>query len=255
MKELLLQASWAKRLSQSGFKRATNLFLTQGCPVCDRPTAQTFCPDCERQIYAHSQPDKLGEHRDAEGNCVLPVSALGRYRGPLKRAILAMKYGDRPEVAGPLGAALARQWLSHQKPTSPNTHPKNSGGLYAVPIPLHADRQKSRGFNQAELIAQTFCQVSRLPLLAHGLVRVHATKPQHELGLLDRQQNLEQVFQVGQSLHQIAHRLSHRGAKNPTVLLVDDIYTTGATVQSAVDTLKKSRIAVVGIATVARAGL
>ena len=105
----------------------------------------------------------------------LPVIAFGHYSGSLKRAILAMKYGDRPDVAIPLGTALAQEWLSQQakqpgkqpvtqpvkQPTSQRLTLQNHSNIYAVPIPLHADRQKSRGFNQAELIARAFCRWSQ----------------------------------------------------------------------------------------------
>ena len=237
------------------------LFLSRGCAVCDRPTSQTFCLDCQRQVF---QPETV-QHQakdqpDLQGDPTLPVSALGLYNGSLKRAILAMKYGDRPEVARPLGTALGWHWLAQQPQTPWKTWNKTAkiayrDALYALPIPLHAGRQKSRGFNQAELIARAFCQVSKVPLLADGLLRVQATRPQHELGLAERQQNLEQVFQVGESLHQRARRARAKGKASPSVLLVDDIYTTGATVQSAAATLRQAGISVKGIVTVARAAL
>ncbi len=220
----------------------------QGCAVCDRPTANPFCTDCDRQISqqtSHYSPSL----NQASGN--LRISALGAYGGSLKRAILAMKYSDRPDVARPLGAALAQHWLSQQ------TTPLADHHLYAIPIPLHAGRQKSRGYNQAELIADSFCRVSRVPLLADGLVRSQATKPQHELDLAARQQNLDQVFEVSASLHRIVKKLAQQSNKGRkiAVWLVDDIYTTGATAQSAVRTLEHSGITVLGMATVARASL
>ena len=220
----------------------------QGCAVCDRPAADPFCTDCDRQIsrQASCHAPSLNQ---ASGD--LRISALGSYGGSLKRAILAMKYSDRPDVARPLGAALAQHWLSQQTTQLASHH------LYAIPIPLHASRQKSRGYNQAELIADSFCRVSRMNLLADGLVRSQATKPQHELGLAARQQNLDQVFDVGASLHKIVRRLAQQSNKEREVAvwLIDDIYTTGATAQSAVQTLEQSGIKVFGIATVARAAL
>ncbi len=234
------------------------LFLSQGCAVCDRPTAQTFCLDCQRQIFQpEAAQNQAKDQPDLQGDPALPISVLGLYSGSLKRAILAMKYGDRPEVAKPLGTALARHWLAQQPIALPNKTTPATGRLvpYALPIPLHAGRQKSRGFNQAELIARAFCQVSKVPLLADGLVRVQATRPQHALGLAERQQNLDQVFEVGKSLHRRAHHARENGKASPSVLLIDDIYTTGATVRSAAATLSQAGISVVGIVTVARAAL
>lgn len=242
-----------KQVGKASLKQIMGLFLAQACPVCDRPTAHTFCLDCQRQIYPRqiylerrskvpSQQNKVSSEQG-----LLPICALGLYSGSLKRAILAMKYGDRPDVAAPLGAALAQHWLA-QQPTTLSHASANKPLLCAVPIPLHAERQKSRGFNQAELIARAFCQISELPLLTHGLTRIQSTRPQHELGLAERQQNLNQVFQVGPSLHR-------RSQASLAVLLVDDIYTTGATAQSAAATLRQAGISVAGIVAVAQAEL
>jgi ComF family protein len=247
------------QLGKAGFKQVMGLFLAQACPVCDRSTAHTFCLDCQRQIYpdrSSKVPSKPSSVSSAQG--LLPICALGLYSGSLKRAILAMKYGDRPDVAAPLGAALAQHWLA-QQPTVLSSASLHKPLLYAVPIPLHAERQKSRGFNQAELIARAFCQISELPLLSQGLVRTQSTRPQHELGLAERQQNLNQVFQVGPSLQRLVDLRQQgsrqQGKSTPTVLLVDDIYTTGATAQSAAVTLRRAGISVAGIVAVAQAEL
>ena len=226
----------------------------QGCAVCDRPTAAPFCTDCDRQIS--QQTSRRAPSLDqASGD--LCISALGAYSGALKRAILAMKYSSRPDVARPLGTALARHWLSQQ---SLSQTIRRSGGqsghhLYAIPIPLHAGRQQSRGYNQAALIADAFCRVSGVSLLADGLVRSQATQPQHELGLAARQQNLDQAFKIGAPLYKIMRRVAQRSdrAREVSVWLIDDIYTTGATAHSAVRTLEQAGVSVLGIATVARA--
>lgn len=236
-----------RRQGRVGFRSWANLFLSQGCPVCDRPTNQTFCLDCQRQLPFLEKASFQSWHQDDAHP--LPVRALGIYGGTLKRAILAMKYCDRPEVAKPLGSALAQQWLNQPLPPQSSQFPQSS--LYTVPIPLHAQRQRQRGYNQAELIARAFCQGSGLPLLANGLQRTQATLPQHQLSLSARQQNLSQAFQLGPSLNRVVQRQAH----SPSVLLIDDIYTTGTTARSAAEILGQAGISVIGILAVARAVL
>lgn len=240
----------AQRLGKTGLKNWTSLFLQQGCPVCDRPTSQTFCPDCQRQLSS----DLTAGGRSVQGwyrneSHPLPVSALGIYSGPLKRAILAIKYSDRPDVAIPLGSALGQQW--HHQPHPTTRYPR----LYAVPIPLHADRLATRGYNQAELIARAFCQSSGLPMLAAGLNRTQATQPQHQLSLSARQQNLAQAFRVGPSLNRMLDSSPSQRQCRPAAVLIDDIYTTGTTARSAADTLARAGMPVIGILAVARAVL
>ncbi|CAN5837410.1 ComF family protein [soil metagenome] len=253
------KANWVSRFGAEqsgrvGLRNLLGVFLAQGCPVCDRPTSQTLCTDCQRQIQAGpSVPLPLplrvaAAQTEFHAEFQLPVGALGTYSGTLKRAILALKYGDRPDVATPLGAALGQQWLKFTQ--SGITGPVGAATrLYALPIPLHAERQKSRGYNQAELIAQAFCQVSGLSLLADGLTRTQATLPQHQLSLTARQQNLSQAFQVGRSLRQILRQ------RSAAVVLIDDIYTTGTTAQSAAVTLAQAGVTVVAMMSVARATL
>ena len=235
---------WANGLKirqkgRASFRNLTSLFLAQRCVVCDRPTLQPFCLDCQRQVLP--APVEVSVCPTAERDR-LPVISLGTYDGALKRAILKLKYGDRPDIARPLGVGLGQQWQAQRFAPDADRRTK----LYAVPIPLHADRHRARGYNQAELIAQAFCRVSGLPLLAQGLMRTQATLPMHRLSLPARQQNLIQAFQVGPSLQRVVQ---------PHVLLIDDIYTTGTTVQSAADTLAQAGILVRGVLVVARATL
>lgn len=233
--------------SRATLNRVARLFLNQPCPICDRATPQTFCPDCDRQLVQSFQ-----QHVQIQTANSLSITALGKYDGILKQAILAMKYRDRPDVALPLGAALAKRWQTSCTPAN-QTSAKQT---IALPIPLHAERQKSRGYNQAERIATAFCQMSGLRHFPHGLQRVKVTQPQHALSASERAQNLAQVFQVGDTLQKELSRKNRQPARSkPAILLIDDIYTTGATARSAAATLKQMEIPVLGIAVLAKAGL
>ena len=253
----------AKYLSTAGIKSLLGVVLKTGCSVCDRPTNTVFCADCQRQIEAdcyskiHWPPDW---QLDISGE--IPVGALGPYQGTLKQAIRALKYEHRSEVASVLGAALGQRWRSrqqHQPHQLRRQHPDKrvaSAGfnvaeraVSVVPIPLHANRLSQRGYNQAALIARSFCRSSGLPLIEHGLVRVQDTQPQHQLGLGERQENLKSAFRVGTALQ----KRQQRSGRGLNVLLIDDIYTTGATTQSAAEVLMAAGISVVGMLSVARA--
>jgi ComF family protein len=168
------------------------------------------------------------------GQGQLPVFAWGVYGGALKRAIAALKYENQPQLARPLGHWLAKSWLNSQLA---------SKALIVVPIPLHPDRQKQRGYNQAALLAQSFCEITGLHLQQMGLERMQATKAQFGLSIREREKNLANAFGLGPGFRR------HRPAK--PVLLVDDIYTTGATARSAVETLHHYEIQVYGLATIA----
>jgi ComF family protein len=159
------------------------------------------------------------------------------YGGVIKRAIAVMKYDHQPEIARPLGQWLGNTWLLH------SLHQEQQ--IVVVPIPMHASKQKQRGYNQAALIAQSFCQTTGLKLRLNGLIRVRETEAQFGLSGADREKNLAEAFAIGSDFRKFHPKAS--------VLLVDDIYTTGATAKSAVQTLHQSGIKVLGLAAVATA--
>ena len=212
-------------------KALLNSFLESNCPLCERSSSEVLCDYCMRQLDRCSIPDPSSLWQKP-----LPVFAWGKYGGVLKRAIATMKYDNHPQIASILGELLGEAWLLNAP--SPLYKP------VIVPIPLHPEKQKKRGFNQAALIARGFCNITGLKLKPKGLERLRETEAQHSLSASDRNKNLAGAFRVGQDLY-----------KPPLqpVLLVDDIYTTGATAKSAVQALHNSQIAVLGIATSAAA--
>jgi predicted amidophosphoribosyltransferase len=107
---------------------------------------------------------------------------------------------------------------------------------------MHPKKQKQRGFNQAALIAEGFCNVTGYKLKVNGLERIKETEAQFSLSAVQRQENLANAFILGKDL---------RRHPNIPILLLDDIYTTGATVKAAVQTLEQHQITVLGVAAVA----
>lgn len=217
--------TWTKNLTG-----LLNLFLQSHCPLCQRATSQEFCQHCTKQLQnCHlKNPNSLWQ-------APIPVFGWGIYGGSLKRAIAVMKYENQPQIARPLGQWLGEAWLLNL--------PKHEQQPVVVPIPLHASKQKQRNYNQAALIAQSFCQTTGLKLKLNCLTRVRETKAQFGLSVSDREKNLAEAFAVEQKFP--------RSFPNVSVLLIDDIYTTGATARCAVQTLRQCGIAVLGLAAVA----
>lgn len=206
------------------------------CPLCDRPTNQGVCRDCERQIRACQFNNPTFWHEDR-----LRGFAWGRYDGALKQAIATIKYHDHPELARPLGHWLGKAW-EHSHRELPNA--------MVMPIPMFAEKQKQRGFNQAELLAEAFCQITRLPLERRGIVRVRSTEAQFGLSATERTQNLKDAIQ----LHPTFSKRAAIHKRPRPVILLDDIYTTGATVQAATQALQREGIPVWGVVVLAKTG-
>ncbi len=200
------------------------LGLRPRCPLCQRWATAVFCSDCLSQLQV------------CQSKCSsTTVLAWGNYAGALKRAIALLKYDGRAEIARPLGQWLAQSWLQQEVLQQ----------CVVVPIPLHDQRRSQRGYNQAELIARSFCQVTGLKMRSQALIRRRATQAQFGLTITERQRNLEQAFALGPDF-------KRQRPKWP-VLLLDDIYTTGATIKAATQVLQKSGIQVHGTVAVAQA--
>ena len=206
-------------------KSFLSLFLKSNCPLCQRPAAAEFCPYCRKQLQRCQLADP-GQFWASEK----AVFVWGEYGGTLKRAIAAFKYQNNPQLRKPLGGLLAEAWLNYPEIGIDN--------LTVVPIPMNREKQKQRGFNQAELLAESFCDLTGLPLQRHGLERVKDTKPLFELSLRERQAEMKDALILGKDFR--------RRRPRDRVLLVDDIYTSGTTVRSAIQVLKQSGISVYG---------
>ncbi|NJR49293.1 MAG: ComF family protein [Leptolyngbyaceae cyanobacterium CSU_1_3] len=211
-------------------KEVCSLFLQATCPLCERPTLGEFCPTCEQQIQKcqFKNPAQFWQAQPA-------VFAWGAYQDALKRTIAHLKYDNQPALAEPLGQWLAQSWLAADLSRS---------RLIVVPIPMHPTKQQQRGYNQADLIAQSFCKFTGYPLRVRGLERLRSTEALFGQSAGQRSQSLAQAFGLGKEFR--------RDRPSAPVLLLDDIYTTGATVRSAIQTLRQAGITVHGVAVVAK---
>jgi ComF family protein len=163
----------------------------------------------------------------------------GVYDGALKRAIATCKYEHHPEIATLLGAKMAQAW--QQDPSTKQLFRK-FGSISAVPIPLHPQRLQARGFNQAEILARSFCAEAGYRCFPQALIRTKNTKPQIETkNIRERESNLAKAFEIG--------TVSGLGK---SIILVDDIYTSGSTVREAIATLTAAKITVSAVVVLAK---
>lgn len=235
--------SMAKSWVSRSIEALSELVWRSPCALCDRPSqAQGLCTACDRKLVATQLPADRRWLTIAPG---LPLLAWGLYDGALKRAIATLKYDGQTKLATALGHGLGRMWLepSPTSPIAPIVQRLMCESPLVIPIPLHENRQRDRGFNQAELLAVSFCDVTGLTLARSGLRRVRDTQTQFSLKTGDRVANLRDAFTIGSSLLQQRPR---------SVILVDDIYTSGATVRSALERLQGAGWPVAAVVVAAR---
>ncbi len=154
-----------------------------------------------------------------------------RYHPPIDRLIQALKYRDRLDLARHLGRMLGTvvQDSTASKPE------------IIVPVPLHRSRLRRRGFNQSLELARPISHQLGLPLDYLDLKRVRATNSQSQLSLKQRQRNVRNAFACDRAL------------AGKRVALIDDVMTTGATVNAACAALLKTGVKSIEVWVVARA--
>lgn len=172
-----------------------------------------------------AEPPPFSRHRSA-----------GLYDGVLRELILVFKYGKAEALGGLLAGFMCR---------APALQGEDifAGVDYVVPVPLHRRRKRRRGFNQALVLGRELAKRKKLRVLARGLVRVKDSPPQASLDALERGRNIKEAFRTAK----------RRRLNGKTVLLVDDVYTTGATVRECSLALLKAGAAEVRVVTAARA--
>ncbi|MDR7417635.1 MAG: ComF family protein [Armatimonadota bacterium] len=153
------------------------------------------------------------------------------YEGPIREAIHALKYHGRRAAAAPLGLLLAQHASADL----------TQGVESVVPVPLHPSRLATRGFNQAELLARPLAARLGVPCLTHAVRRSHHERAQAELDAAARHASVRDAFCPGPA---------HVGTR---VVLVDDVFSTGATAEACAAALKRAGASAVAVLTVARA--
>lgn len=217
-------------------KGLVSIFLKLPCSLCKRPASKIICHYCEQQLKTCQLKNSCEFWRTAKrisSRSHLPVFVWGKYDGNLKRAIASMKYDRLPDLGLMLGEWLGKSWQ--------DANLEMDSQIIAVPIPLHPKKQRQRGFNQAQKIAEGFCTITGYSLQPTILKRVKQSQAMFNLNPDQREVNINNAFAVG----------AISKSKQKSVLLIDDIYTTGATVREAAKVLTQKGIKVVGVATIA----
>lgn len=166
---------------------------------------------------------------------LLQLEWCAPFSGPVRAALHDLKYAGEQRLAEPLGAAVARRWAR-----------AGSGAEVVVPVPVHADRERHRGYDQAALIAAVAAKRLGLPF-ALALERGRATVAQFELDRGERAANVAGAFRPRTSDPRLAQMVVARW-----VLLVDDVVTTGATLAACAIALERAGARAVSAIAVAR---
>jgi ComF family protein len=227
-------AHTSRRLASS----LLDLALPPACPGCGAE-GELLCDRCGRGLRS-----RLGEAAGVPFGLPAPVPLplvqlewCGPFTGALRAALHQLKYGGERRLARPLGAAMAARWRE-----------AGAGGEMLVPVPVHPERARQRGYDQAALLAEAAAAELGIPC-CHLLRRARHTTPQFELGRRARLENVTGAFALVATPSLEAARGTATGR---WIVLVDDVATTGATLSACATELYAAGAAAVAGLTVAR---
>lgn len=213
-----------------------DLMYPPRCLRCSARTPDVTLPLCMHCLRQMEQPslDEVTEHiarLPAAHQALDGAMALWTFdrNGALQRLQHALKYGNRPRYGRPLGELIGTAYRKTRLP------PPDA----VVPIPLHRTRYLERGYNQSRMLAEGIGCALDVPIRTDLLRRPHPTRAQANLSRVERWQNVRDAFAVPDP----------PAIEHPTLLLVDDVLTTGSTATAAAHTLKEAGVSTVLLAT------
>ncbi|MDE7417237.1 MAG: ComF family protein [Lachnospiraceae bacterium] len=221
--------------SESRIKDALlNMVFPRRCPVCDEVVPMgdgLICSQCRTKPQYIREPrcrrcgkQLMGEAEEFCHDCIQRKHAfdygyaLYDYQS-MKRSIYRFKYGKRCEYAKFYARDICEKLVDEIR---------LMGADAIIPVPVHASRKRSRGYNQAELVASELSRLTGIEMYEKLVQRTKRTAPQKELTIQERQNNLKKAFNISTNV-----------VKLNKVILVDDIYTTGSTLDAVAMELKR----------------
>lgn len=181
-----------------------------GKPI--RKLEEEFCFDCKKQQHFFEEGKSLWLHKE-----------------PVSGAIYAFKYHSLKCYGIVFGTEMAEQFADFLEEKQVEM---------LIPIPLHQKRKRERGYNQTEILAKVISDRTKIPVETNVLKRKKRTNPQKQLSDVERRKNIENAFLVQGEIRAKA------------VALIDDIYTTGSTLDEAAKTLKNAGVSKVYFLTI-----
>lgn len=175
------------------------------CKRCGKPIRyeeQEYCHDCKAAGFSYEQGKSLWLHK-----------------APVSTSLYQFKYKNRRSFGEVYAEELYRKFARMLRIW---------GIDLIVPIPIHAKKRRQRGYNQAEIIAKYLGDKTGIPVNVKALKRVRDTKPQKELTGKERKKNLQNAFAQGKG-----------NVRGKRILLIDDIYTTGITIEESAKVLRR----------------
>ena len=209
-----------------------DIFYPRCCPVCQKilkDQRRMICPECEKKLrpighprcYKCGKPIEEGEYcKDCQKHTHIFDQGRGIfvYDGIMRRSVTRYKYYGCREYGDFYAKAMYRYAWKNLNQWKPDL---------IVPVPIHKSKERLRGFNQAAYLAERLSCYTGIPVDTDLVQKVVKTKSQKKLNAMQRRKNLEKAFLVTKNI------------RGKDILVIDDVYTTGSTIDAMAGCLRK----------------
>ncbi len=234
-----------EKITETCIEWLWDVLFPRRCPVCDRALRfrkEFICPSCLEKVRFIQSPacmkcgKGLAEEEEYCQDCgrkkhlYVQGAAVFEYSS-VASSIYRFKYGGRQEYAMFFGSCMASVLGARMKYWRVQA---------LIPVPIHPSRKRKRGYNQAQLLAEVISRQTGIPVRNDIIARRRKTVPQKELDEKQRQNNLKKAFKI-----------LRNDVKLDTIVIIDDIYTTGSTIDAMTTTLHTAGISKVYFAALA----
>ena len=197
-----------------------DLFFSPICGICGKLNKDGLCNKCKIQLEKVAENDILKQ--DLEDIYIKELIYIFKYEGIIRKLILDYKFHEKPYIYVCFVNFVLKNEKIFEKLQSYDT---------IIPVPISKKRMKERGYNQSLLIAKKLSREVKIPLQVNCLLKTKNIIEQSKLNKEQRKQNIQNVYELknGEILN------------NKRILLIDDIYTTGSTVNECAKILQQAR--------------
>lgn len=203
-----------------------DILWEKGVKICsncaDKVTfiREPLCKKCGKQL--NEDEEEYCRDCDTNEHLFTQGRAVFQYKKEIKNSIYNFKYNNKREFADYYVECIKAECGEWIRKNSPDA---------LIPIPLHPRKQRARGYNQAEILANLLGEEYCIPVINNLLIRSKNTTPQKELSNNSRKKNMKKAFKMSENIVELS-----------TVMVIDDIYTTGATMDAAAEVLLEAGV-------------
>ena len=214
-------------------EKILNLIYPQTCGICGKINSNALCKKCEINLNKQSENQIIKEGTEIEDKYFNELMYIFRYEGKIRKIIIDYKFNEKSYIY-----VTFVNFLLKNKKIFENIKKYDT----IIPVPISKKRLKERGYNQCLLISREIAQKTNLELVNNCLIKTKNIIEQSKLNKEDRIQNIQGVYELK----------NQQLIENKKILLIDDIYTTGSTVNECSKILQQGNPNKIGILVLAK---